>query len=228
MSAPPGAYVVCTPERAALLPGLRRGRSIEVIDPRRVSSERFIDALDALLAGGARELPRWALYDCAETTGAVVGYLDGAGVPVSMLAATPTAAEGGWHFFALRAHDTGMSARVVSLAAEIIRPGFCTAVLSYRGRMFDAYTRLGRASLISAWTPAHSEAASATIRVRPGDNRGGETGAERVAIDTRNEEALRGLQLDIEHGARCEISAGPNENGILTVEKTDAGANRAR
>lgn len=215
-------YLLCTPERVPLLPGLPAfdPNRIRVIDPRSLTSDLFVDAVNAVVSGDPKPVPRWALYDCAETTGVVVGCLDHRGLPVSLLAATPTTVEGEWHTFTLRAHDPGLAIRTARLMVDLTRPRAVTAVSPYRGGSIDVFTMLGRVMLVTAYTPAHSEPMSATIRVHPGEER--PTGGEVLTVDTRREEALRRLQDEIESGDRYDIAAGPGIDGLLSVEKTDA------
>ncbi len=215
-------YAVCSPERASRLPGLPglEPGTIRMVDPRVVSSKPFLDAIDRVISGGPKPIPRWALYDCAETTGVVLGCLDHRGGPVSLLAATPTTTEKEWLVFALRAHDPGLSIRTARLAVELLEPRALTAVCPYRGGAIDVLTTLGPASLVTAYTAAENEPMSATIRVRPGAP--GPDGGHAERIDTRCEQALRRLQSEIEQGNRFEITAGPDRDGLLIVEKTDA------
>ena len=191
-----------------------------MIDPRTLASEPFIDAVNDTVSRGPKPVPRWALYDCAETTGVVLGCLDHRGMPVSLLAATPTTEAGEWHAFTLCAHDPGLSIRTAKLMVDLVRPNVVTAVCPYRRGNLDVFTVLGRVGLVTAYTAAHSEPMSATIRVQPGEKR--PPGGDALTIDTRREEALRRLQQEIEAGGRYDIAAGPGSDGLLSVEKTDA------
>lgn len=201
--------------------------SIEIINPWHHAAGGFIAAINELQHsqrdGLSLGIPAWALYDCAESTGAIVGFSAGSAGsnhPVSMLAATPAMREGSWHFYALCAHNSSLLKPTIDLAVELLRPREITAVLGWGDGSLGAYIGLGRGELVTAWTPAHTVAASATIRVVPGG--AATAGGVVYELDTSDERSLRSLQREIEGGACYEFSDPPGEEETILLEKRRA------
>ncbi|USN98874.1 MAG: hypothetical protein H6810_12065 [Phycisphaeraceae bacterium] len=210
------AYVICTTGRT--LPGSSNMPGLVRIDPWKTSSGAFVDAVNALQQSrlGDLAVPVWALYDCAESTGAVVGLLDGAGKPVSMLATTPTLERGAWHFYAVCAHDPAVLAGTFSVAVEVLRPKVFSMVLPWEGGAFGACLEIGAMELVTARTPCHTEPRSATVRVRPG---AATPAGNRATVNTRDAAALQRLQEEIEQGIAYMVVEPPSPSGVVVLER---------
>ncbi|MBZ0170805.1 MAG: hypothetical protein K8E66_00345 [Phycisphaerales bacterium] len=217
--------MVCTAKRVRTLPGLgaESSSSIHLIDPWRVSCGAFLSSLNEFLSrtrvAGSLGVPAWALYDCAESTGAVIGFTHGAhhpGEPISMVAVTPMMRDGAWHFYALCAREPCLIPTTLELAVGVVQPREFTTVLAYTDGLFDACLSLGRIELVTAWTPAHTDPASATIRVFPGN--AAASGGHHLDVNARSSDEMVRVQHDIENGARFAVEAA-GENGVLNLRR---------
>src|SRR5688500_5556908 len=101
-SSPPLSYVVATPTVVAKADREIEGRAIgagRLFDPRAVASapllDRIADLDEACFGPRGMTMPRWALYDCGELPGAVVGLAStGEEAPAPVRAAYPRAGPG--------------------------------------------------------------------------------------------------------------------------------------
>ncbi len=216
-------YAVCVADRAGGL----ASAGVDHVDPLLVRSGPFIERLNRLqqrfLEPAGLGIPAWALYDCAEVTGMVAGArtLGDDPEPITMLAATPMLIPGHWHFFGLCASDDAERLATVAILVALLRPVAFTAVLGWADPAWSAYERLGPVEILTAWTPAHTRVASATIRVEPGPPRPhahDDTPGERLDLDTSDERALRRLQARIDLGARV-YPVGPVAAGRAAALK---------
>jgi hypothetical protein len=207
--------------------------AVEWIDPHRLDREPVLDLVHRLAdelhtrAGG--EFPRWALYDCVQTPGGVVGFAVSARdasptvrevlrvpedytgpVPVSMVAAVPMLDRGAWHLYGLGAIE-GSPAPALELAMTVLGIRSAVGTTGWRSPDLEAHTRLGPLEVLTAWTPAHTEPATLTYRFDV-DAVVGETGAS-TTIAFRDVAALRVLQEAIESGDRYRIVGPPVGDG---------------
>ncbi|MHC4949124.1 MAG: hypothetical protein ACYTG1_12855 [Planctomycetota bacterium] len=197
------------------------------------------------LALGPRglEIPRWALYDCGEVPGGVFGLAapaervpaaaramlgveaDDTGlVPLSMVAAIPMLEPGAWHTYALCAVEGGVAGasradlRRLTLAAALATLGTRTAhaVLTRPAEDLPVHATLAPLEVLTAWTPAHTHAASLTCRFAfppPAGDAAGDP-PDRT-LDAADPDALRALQAEIETGRRFEITGPPDGGGAV-------------
>jgi hypothetical protein len=148
--------------------------------------------LDAVTFGPeGMTMPRWVFYDCAEIPGGIVGFgaraprassaargllgvAEGyAGlVPFAMYIAIPTLEPGVWmgHNLATIAGRidagawTGLGGLTKAVALKVFRASAQIGVTQWDSAALHVHTRMGPLELLTAWTPAHSEAASMTYR----------------------------------------------------------------
>lgn len=224
-------FAVCAADREQEWREAWGGRVHRRIDPMRVESGPFIAQLNRLqraaFEDGGMAVPQWALYDCAEVTGLVAGLLDERGdEPVSMVAATPMLAPDAWHLFALCARDGSLLARTLGLVPALLRPSALTGVVAWRGGAWTAWRALGRLEILTTWTPAHTDPASATVRIAPrsarasGASSAGECG-EIIPLDPDDHAAMQRIQSRLDGGARVFLE-GEAGDGLMRLRMVRA------
>lgn len=205
-------------------------------DPLRVSSAPFLDRVQTLdsLTYGPRgmAMPRWALYDCAEMAGAIIGLgtrpddlpprlqatfavpkdYDGL-VALSMYIAVPLLKDGHWlshsicsiNEVAPSAAPPGMTVLTMALGLVALGAQHFVGATQWSSPKLSAYARFAPLSLLTAWSPAHDD---------PG------TLAFQFEVTRRRIE----LALDPNHVAPPPTKPGPRAPapGLLDVGDDDA------
>lgn len=229
---PPRVFAVCAADRVQEWAGGWGDRVHRVVDPMRTESGPFIAQLNRLqraaFEGDGMAVPQWALYDCAEVTGLVAGLLDERGdEPVSMVAATPMLAPDAWHLFALCARDGSLLTRTLGLVPALLRASALTGVVAWRGGAWPAWGTLGRLEILTAWTPAHTNPASATVRISPrsarasGASSAGECG-EIIHLDPADHASMQRVQSRLDGGARVFLDGAAGGDGPMRLRMVPA------
>ena len=203
--------------------------------------------LDALTFGPeGMPMPRWVFVDGAELPGGIFGFgcpsetlssgarellkppagYDGL-VPLSIYIAIPTHEPGTWlgHNLASLAPQLddddlrGLGGLTKATGLAVYRASRQVGVTQWASRALYIHTRMGPMELLTAWTPAHSEAWSLTYRVKidtgvlyhlARDPRGAVPRLEpEDHIDSEDHAAMQALQDRIEAGERWCIPGPP-------------------
>ena len=157
-------------------------------DPHRVASAPFLDRIQTLdsLTYGPRgmAMPKWALYDCAEMAGAIIGLgtrpdnlpprlqatfavpkdYDGL-VALSMYIAVPLLKDGHWlshsicsiNEVAPSAAPPGMTVLTMALGLVALGTQHFVGATQWSSPKLSAYARFAPLSLLTAWSPAHDD-----------------------------------------------------------------------
>ena len=184
-------YIVATRKLQAQLEPRPLGLSISEahrFDPLLVSSAAFLDrvqTLDSLTYGPVgMAMPRWALYDCAEMAGALVGLgisasdlpprlrptfaipdgYDGL-VALSMYIAVPLLGERRWlshsicsiNEVAPTAAPPGMTVLTMALGLMTVGAQQFMGATQWGSPKLAAYARFAPLTLLTAWSPAHDD-----------------------------------------------------------------------
>ncbi len=220
-----------------------------VIDPTRMASEGFLhrlQTLDQLTFGPeGMPMPRWVFYDCAELPGAIFGFamparalpadvcrqlgavdLD-ALVPLSMYIAIPMKPPAVWFGHNLASLNpvfpdldlTGLASITKAVGLAVFRCATQFGATQWDSEALHIHTRFGPLDLITAWTPAHSEAATLTYRFDITEERLrhalGDPAAKLaypepdLEVDQADEALMQRLQAEIEQGARYVVAGRP-------------------
>lgn len=214
-----------------------------VFDPQRVADAPFLKRLLAL--DGAFFLPRnqampsWVLYDCALAPGIVAGLCapardlpeilssgasDDELVPVAMVSFLPLPFTSRHLVHTLAWHGdlaVGRRALAVGLSTTGLRSLRVTA--GWSCPELGLFSELGPLRLLSAWTPAHDVAATATfdldLAADPGADLGADLGPPPEGVflplpDAADEAALQHLQDLIESGHEVLVRRHDHTLGV--------------
>lgn len=198
-------------------------------------------------------MPRWALYDCAGLPGAVFGLtrpahllppwvcalmeVDPASadpVPLSAVVVIPMLPNGAWHTYALSsineaapgAAPVGLRGVTLALALAAVGADTAYAAVRWRSHALRAYARFGPLELLTAWTPAHTEAGTLTCRFPVSTARIGRAldvawpradDAALEFVDCDDERSLRAVQERLEEGYRLEVVGPPRIDGARVI-----------
>ena len=207
----------------------------------------ILQAVDALTFGPeGMPMARWLFYDCAELPGATFGFARRAEtmpddvrtalglqpgetglVPLSMYVAIPMQPPGVWFGHNLSSLNPsfpglglkGLASITKALALVVFRCATQVGVTQWDADALHIHTRFGPLELLSAWTPAHLEAATLTyrftvteerVRYALGDPRVTlEYPAPDFAIEPGDTAAMQRLQTRIESGEQFVIAGPP-------------------
>jgi len=151
------------------------GDHIHLLDPMRASDARTIGHIQP---PADAQIPRWAVYDCAEVPGAVIALVhagahpEGLYEPVALLLATPHAEVGSWHFYGLHVcspveSDSALALRLIEAAWKLLKPTRVTMIQRWScpwlGRLAQHYA----IEVLAAVTPLYDEEEAATLLIRP-------------------------------------------------------------
>lgn len=195
-------------------------------------------------------MPRWMFFGGAELPGGIVGLgkkTDGLTkearnllripadhhglVPYSMFIAIPTYETGVWlgHNLASlsgllpKENLSGLGSLTKALGLRVFRATGQVGVTQWDSVALRVHTRLGPLALLTAWTPAHSEAWSLTYRAVVNEETLRHLARDpqgRVPhpdptlwVDSQDQETMRNLQSEIEEGAGYLICGRPEQIG---------------
>lgn len=209
-------------------------------DPTRRRSEAFVDLIDRVdvMTFGplGMRMPRWAIYDCAELPGAIVG-LGGSHdklpeplrseiapaefVPFTMCMATPMVAEGHWLVYSISSllelvpnFDTvATSAETLAIALAMLRVKRATGTIQWGSHRLAAQARFGPLAVRAAWVPAHTHPATCVFEWAVDDASQEQALKPPLAspdgafpVDEADHPALQRLQARIEGGEELELT----------------------
>ena len=198
-------YVVATRKLQAQLDLAPLGLEVAPehrFDPMRVASAPFLDrvqTLDRLTYGPVgMAMPRWALYDCAEMAGALVGLgtlardvparlkntfaipddYDGL-VALSMYIAVPLLGERRWlshsicsiNEVAPSAAPPGMTVLTMALGLLTVGARDFTGATQWSSPKLAAYAKFAPLTLLTAWSPAHDDPGTLAFQFEVSDAR---------------------------------------------------------
>lgn len=198
-------YVVATEQLQARLELKPLGLGIRPehrFDPLRVASAPFLDrvqTLDSLTYGPVgMAMPRWALYDCAELAGALVGLGTRAQhlpprlratfavpddyeglVALSMYIAVPLLGERRWLSHSLcsinevapTAAPPGMTVLTMALGLVTVGARQCIGVTQWGSPKLATYAKFAPLTLLTAWSPAHDDPGTLAFRFEVSEER---------------------------------------------------------
>lgn len=215
------------------------------VDPTRAGSERFLHALEQLdrlaYAPSGMATPRWALYDCAQLPGAVIGLcaelsalpdsvrealeVEGEGlVPLTFLMALPMLERNAW-----LVHSVCGVSEMLQIGTRDLRPATMrfayswlgvkrvTSICQWKGDRVMLHGRWGALDLLAAWMPSHDIAATCTFRYVPSENRelhGSIAPRDAFPLDDDDEAGFQELQRALERGEGLRVvDVGPLADG---------------
>lgn len=213
---------------------------------------KLAETLDELTYGPiALRMPSWVFYDCALMTGAVFGFARRVGalapwvrktlrvpdgydglVPMSMFIPIPMAHRGAHLAFTLcsinqvapGAAPEGLWRLTLAAGTAATRTTSLVVTAQWRSAQLGLFTSLGPLELVTAWTPAHDIAATATVRVHVDDDararllRGAQLPTPPAAryLDADDEGAMQALQAELETGLAVWVAGPPEIRGAET------------
>jgi hypothetical protein len=222
----------------------------------------LLQTLDRLTFGPeGMPMPRWVFYNCAEIPGAIFGLArrseelprsvqsalglepgESTLVPFSMYIAIPIRPPEVWFghnlaslnptFPALRLR--GLASITKALALKVFRCKTQIGATQWDSDALHIHTRFGPLDLVTAWTPAHSEAETLTYRVDLTDqNLAHALGDPSASIDypatdfeiaAGDADAMQTLQRRIEAGEEFVVTGRPRRHeGRLRVPVAQVG-----
>jgi hypothetical protein len=211
----------------------------------------LLQTLDQLTFGPeGMPMPRWVFYDCAELPGAIFGFArqieDLSGpvrealglhpgetglMPFSMYIAIPIRPPRVWFGHNLASLNPtfpalglrGLASITKSLGLKAFRCEQQIGATQWDSDALHIHTRFGPLDLLSAWTPAHSEAATLTYRLNVTDDAIRQAYGDPEVnipypeadfeIEAGDEEAMQKLQHRIEAGEEFVVAGPPRRHG---------------
>lgn len=177
---PPIRYVViASPESGAPMAAIRARGDVLALDPMRAPDSDLIGPFQPPIDGPEDiAIPRWAVYDCAEIPGAVLGLLrepidspcDQPLDPVGLVLATPHAEPGDWHLYGLTVRRPErpideVRAAVVGAALDLLGARRVTLTAPWTSPLLAQLTFVGGVEVLAARTLLHGPGAVATVAV---------------------------------------------------------------
>lgn len=179
-SAPPALrrFVIASPESTVWR---SRGTASDVLwlDPLREPDVHALGPLQPPNEGPPETaIPRWAVYDCAEVPGAVIGFLrtpvdsadDARLDPLSLVLATPMLEPGAWHLYGLTvrcAADPGeeqtLRLLTIETAMSLLDAERASLIVPWSSPLLAGLPALGPVEILAALTPLHGPAPAATV-----------------------------------------------------------------
>ena len=216
-----------------------------------LSALQWLDQMTFGFSG--MEMPRWVFYDCSEMPGGICGFTlpreelppsefwgatHASGfsgpIPVSMAIAIPMIPAGSWLKHTLcsinelieEAAPAGLRTLTLALALRIFRVETLYTTTQWRCSEMRVHTKFGDLELLTAYTPAHSEARTLTYRFDVTDEKLAKALAGRDAYSPQHDDArlfdaddidsMIELQRRIEAGGRFLICGRPIRDGSTT------------
>jgi len=220
----------------------------------------LLQELDGLTFGPeGMPMPRWVFYDCSEMPGAIFGFAQRAEeldaktrelyavpehyqglVPFSMYIAIPMAERGSWFGHNLCSISPtlphlglrGLGSVTKSLALKAFQTKRFYGATQWDSKALYIHSKFGSLGLMTAYTPAHSEALTLTYFFDVTDEclqaAAGDPGIQMVRPDpdewvtVNDEERIIQLQDAIEAGGKYVVPVSPrsDEAGVLHVPVT--------
>ena len=193
-------------------------------------------------------MPRWVFFDGAELPGGIVGFgvpVDALSdatrelltvpdhyeglVPFSMFIAIPTFESGVWMAHNLssvagvlrQANLRGLGSLTKAVGLKVFRAAAQVGATQWNSFALRVHVRLGPLSLLTAWTPAHSEPWTLTYRVELTDSGlrnlardiSGKVAYPTVEdwLDSDDHSKMQKIQAQIEDGAPVRVAGTPQQ-----------------
>ena len=211
----------------------------------------LLQTLDQLTFGPeGMPMPRWVFYDCAELPGAIFGFArditqlsqpvrEALGLlpgetglmPFSMYIAIPIRPPGVWFGHNLASLNPtfpalglrGLASITKALGLKVFRCEQQIGATQWDSDALHIHSRFGPLDLLSAWTPAHSEAATLTYRLNVTDDAIRHAYGDPAVtlpypeadfeIEAGDEAAMQELQHRIENGEQFVVAGPPRRHG---------------
>ncbi|MCC7389825.1 MAG: hypothetical protein IT431_13775 [Phycisphaerales bacterium] len=188
--------VIASPESGAPAATIGARGDTLLLDPMRAPDADLIGPFQPPIDGPEEiAIPRWAVYDCAEMPGAIIGVLrepiespcDQPLDPVGLVLATPHAEPGDWHLYGLTVRRPGgpvdeVRASVVGAALMLLGARRVTLTVPWTSPLLGLLTRVGRVEVLAARTLLHGPGAVATVAVWGTDQCNGEPAEAAVPV----------------------------------------------
>ncbi len=216
-----------------------RLRDERLYDPTKRSSEAFVDLIDRVdvMTFGplGMRMPRWAIYDCAELPGAIVGLgapydklpeqlrseiAPAPFVPFTMCMATPMVAEDHWLVYSISSllelvpgYDVDTtSAETLAISLALLRVKRATGTIQWGSHRLAAHTRFGPLDVRAAWVPAHTHPATCVFEwsvdeanLKRALSPPAASPDDAFVVEEANLDGLKTLQKRIEAGEALEL-----------------------
>lgn len=210
--------VIASPESGAPVGAMGSRGDVLVLDPMRAPDADLIGPLQPPIDGPEEiAIPRWAVYDCAEMPGAVVGVLrtpiespcDRPLDPVSLVLATPHAEAGDWHLYGLTVRRPARPVdeercEVVRAAMMLLGARRITLTAPWNSPLLLHLAATRPTELLAARTLLHGPGDVATIAVWSED---GWDGADAEAAQIGTPGLIGRAQAALEAGERIMLTA---------------------
>lgn len=221
--------VIASRESAAWTPAFDRRPGVLVLDPMRAPDAELIGPLQPPDDGPEdTAVPRWAVYDCAEVPGAVLGILrapiesqfDRPLDPLSLVLATPHAEAGAWHLYGMTVRSTvgpvdEIRRRTIDVAMDLLLADRATLIVPWASPLLERLATTATVEVLSAQTPLHGPRPAATLMISraPG---GGPQAAGRAVFHVPDADGLAPmlgrLQDSLEAGRRFLLTPAGSED----------------
>ena len=246
-------YVVARPGLPAQTQGGRWHHGLR-IDPTRTDSDGFLTALERLdelaYAPHGLETPRWALYDCAELPGAVIGlcvdadHLPGdahevlerqnAGtepwLPVTFLMALPMLSPRSWLVHSICGLFEVMPIGTRDLRPETMELAYAwlgvervTSICQWRSDRLALHAAWGTLALEAAWVPSHDHPATCVFHYAP---RAVRPSSSLTSLSIAQASTAGGAEASASR-ACASASDSPEDVGVFTIDPSDERSLRA-
>lgn len=216
-----------------------------------LSALQWLDRMTFGFSG--MEMPRWVFYDCSEMPGGICGFtipreelpqfiLSGSEaidsyegpLPVSMAIAIPMIPAGCWLKHTLcsvnelveEAAPAGLRTLTLAMALKLFRVRTLYTTTQWRSSELRVHTKFGELELLTAYTPAHSEARTLTYRFNVSDEsiKRALSGKDAYSdppsgvsyFDADNVDGMTDLQRKIENGERYFVCGRAVRDGSTT------------
>ena len=216
-----------------------------------LSALQWLDRMTFGFSG--MEMPRWVFYDCSEMPGGICGFTlprdelpssdfweaaptpsyEGP-IPVSMAIAIPMIPRGSWLKHTLcsmnevveEAAPAGLRTLTLAMALRLFQVETLYTTTQWRCSELRIHTKFSDLELLTAYTPAHSEARTLTYRFDVTDKKLARALSGRdayrpeptdsVYFDADDIDSMIQLQYKIEAGGRFFICGRPVRDGSTT------------
>ncbi len=211
--------------------------------------------LDRMTFGfSGMEMPRWVFYDCSEMPGGICGLTMpqdalppsifrgevpspswNGPMPVSMAIVIPMVPAGCWLKHTLcsineishMAAPAGLRTLTFAMALKLFRVRTLYSTTQWRSSELRVHTKFGELELLTAYTPAHTEARTLTYRFAVDEVRlqralsGRDsyvpTPESAFYLDADDSDQMRSVQLELEAGAKITVCGRPVRDGSSTL-----------
>lgn len=169
--------VIASPESGAWVPAQEARPGVLVLDPMRVRDAALIGPFQPPGAG-VRAIPRWAVYDCAEVPGAVIGILrspidlprKSPLDPIAFVLATPHAEAGAWHLSSLTVRvsdepEGETRLRMIETAMDLLHAESVSLIVPRSSLLPDRLASLGEVEVLADHALLHGPEPVVTLRI---------------------------------------------------------------